>query len=608
MTTSAQQKIKGQHLERLALIYLRQSSPRQVRVNFRSTERQYGLSEEVTRLGWAPEQIVTVDGDLGVSGRDVDARESYKALVARVCQSEVGAIFGLEVARLARNNADLLRLLEFCALTDTLVVDTDGIYDLQDFNDRMILGLKAQWSEAELHIMSSRLQGAKRHAAERGQLRLRLAVGYRYDQDGNWIIDPDEEVQAAIGDLHKAFAQTGSAYGVVGAFEGRRFPQRTYGGVWAGELRWGPLTHHRVLQILQNPAYAGAYVFGRHRRRRVVSPDGTIKTKTMAVPRSEWPVVIQDHHPGYISWQEHLANVARLQDNNTSKGQRPPREGKGVCQGIVRCGGCGRPMCTFYNGDIPNYDCSLSRKDHARTPACRSIKALVVDELVAHRLLQALAPQEIALALKAADEVQDRRARSNRALELRVERARYETARAERAFHQCDPDNRLVARSLEDRWEEKLTELQDAEAELAEHTAANPAEPSREQLEALARDLPALWAAPTTSDRDRKRLLRSLIADVTITSQPQGPDVQLGIRWRSGASEQHTILRPPLVIDQRRTPPEARELISRLGPHRTNAELAAELQAAGLRTATGLPFTAGRVSSQRNHRKVALRG
>jgi DNA invertase Pin-like site-specific DNA recombinase len=194
MSTTAQQKIKDQHLHRRALIYLRQSSPRQVRENFRSTERQYGLSEEAARLGWAPEQILTIDGDLGVSGRDTRGRDSYKELVARVCQSEVGAIFGLEVARLARNNAELLRLLEFCALTDTLVVDTDGIYDLQDFNDRMILGLKAQWSEAELHIMSSRLQGAKRHAAERGELRLRVAVGYLYDQDGKWIIDPDEEV------------------------------------------------------------------------------------------------------------------------------------------------------------------------------------------------------------------------------------------------------------------------------------------------------------------------------------------------------------------------------------------------------------------------------
>ena len=600
MSTTAQQKIKDQHLQRRALIYLRQSSPRQVRENFRSTERQYGLSEEAARLGWAPEQILTIDGDLGVSGRDTRGRDSYKELVARVCQSEVGAIFGLEVARLARNNAELLRLLEFCALTDTLVVDTDGIYDLQDFNDRMILGLKAQWSEAELHIMSSRLQGAKRHAAERGELRLRVAVGYLYDQDGKWIMDPDEEVQAAIHDLHKAFGETGSAYGVVGAFEGRRFPQRTYGGVWAGELRWGPLTHHRVLQILQNPTYAGAYVFGRHRRRRVVSPDGMITTQVLAVPRSEWSVVIQDHHPAYISWQEHLANVARLQANNTSRGQRPPREGKGLCQGIVRCGACGRPMSTLYNGEVPNYDCALSRKDHARTPGCRSIKAAVIDELVARRLLQALAPQEMVTSAISAPT----RSRQSLAVGGGCRPERGLGPAGERAFHQCDPDNRLVARSLEDRWEERLKELNDAEAELAEHTAANPAEPSREQLEALARDLPALWAAPTTNHRDRKRLLRALIADVTITSQPHGREVQVGIRWRSGASEQHTIQRPQLVIDQRRTPSEALELISRLGPHRTNAQLAAELRAAGLRTATGLPFTAGRVSSLRNHRHI----
>ena len=215
---SAPQKIERSHLERLAIVYLRQSTPRQVRENVHSTERQYALADRGGRLGWERERIVIVDGDLGVSGRDTHRRESYKELVGRVCQSEVGAIFGLEVARLARNNAELLRLLEFCALTDTLVVDTDGIYDLQDFNDRMILGLKAQWSEAELHIMASRLQGAKRAAAERGELRLPLPVGYLYDDEGNWIIDPDQEVQAAVADLFGAFKQTGSAYGVVGAF------------------------------------------------------------------------------------------------------------------------------------------------------------------------------------------------------------------------------------------------------------------------------------------------------------------------------------------------------------------------------------------------------
>jgi excisionase family DNA binding protein len=593
---SAQQKIKGRHLERLAAVYLRQSSPRQVRENVRSTERQYALSEEAVKLGWEPERILTVDGDLGVSGRfsDTQARGAFKELVARVCLGEVGAIFGLEISRLARSSAETQRLLEYCGLTDTLVVDTDGIYDLRDFNDQLILGVKGQLSQAELHLMASRLQGAKRHAAERGELRCPLPVGYLYDEDGHTIIDPDQEVQAAIGDLFRAFVQAGSAYGVVGVFRGRRFPKRAHGS--ASELRWGALTLSRVARILSNPCYAGAYVSGRYRSRRVVAPDGTITTKLVELPRAEWAVLIQGHHPGYITWEQFLANEQRLAQNNTQKGQRPPREGSAICQGIVRCGGCGRSMSTTYRAEGADYDCSRSRADHIHTPACRSVKAAVVDELVARRLLQALAPEEIALALSAADELQDRRARSNRALALRVERARYDAIRAERAFHACEPDNRLVARSLEDRWEQKLRELQDAEAELAEHATPAP-EPSREQLEALARDLPALWAAHSTAHRDRKRLLRSLIADVTLTSDPHEPTVRVGIRWQSGAAEEHTIQRPQGII--RHTPPEALELLRRLGPHRSNAELAAELNAGGLRTGTGRPFDALAVSRLR---------
>ncbi len=588
---SAQRKITSSHLERLALVYLRQSTPAQVRLNIRSTERQYAIAEEAAQLGWEPERIVVIDGDLGVSGRSTHARASYKQLVARVCLGEVGAIFGLEVSRLARNNADLLRLLEFCALTDTLVLDTDGVYDLQDFNDRLLLGLKAQMSEAELHIMAGRLQGAKRAAAERGELRFGLPVGYVYDQDAQTIIDPDQEVQAAITDLFRAFEQTGSAYGVLGAFKGRRFPKRAWGGAWAGELRWGPLSHPRVLRTLQNPCYAGAYVFGRCRSRRIVTPQGTIATKTVALPRAEWAVLIGDHHPGFITWDAYLLNEQHLAANHTRRGQRPPREGSALCQGIVRCGGCGHSMTVQYHAKGAHYDCSVSRINHIKSPGCRSVKAQVVDELVARRLLEALAPAEIALALATADEVSERRAHSNRALELRVERARYDAARAERAFHACEPENRLVARSLESRWEQKLRELQNAEAELTEH-ATPTLEPSREQLEALARDVPALWAASSTSDKDRKRLLRALIADVTITSQPDAREVRVGIRWRSGAAEQHTIQRPPSINDTTRTPLETVELIKHLAAQHTNAQIAAELQAAGLLTGKGLPFDA----------------
>jgi hypothetical protein len=271
------------------------------------------------------------------------------------------------------------------------------------------------------------------------------------------------------------------------------------------------------------------------------------------------------------------------------------------CQGIVHCGACGHGMSTAYHVAGAHYDCSHSRQGHFSTPACRQVKAAGVDELVARRLLEALAPQEIALALKAADELQDRSARSNRAVELRVERARYEAVRAERAFHACEPDNRLVARSLEDRWEQKLRELKDAEAELAEQTIQAP-EPSREQLEALARDLPALWAAKTTADRDRKRLLRALIADVTIKSDPHGPEVLVGIRWQSGAAEQHTITRPPKIMKP--TSPDALELLRRLAPHYSNADIASELNAAGLRTGTGRPFDAIAISRLRTDQNL----
>lgn len=600
---SARQKVTSAHLQRLAVIYVRQSSLAQVRFNVQSTERQYALVDEAARLGWERERIVVVDCDLGLSGRDTQAREGFKELVGRVCCGEVGAIFGLEVSRLARSSADLQRLLELSALTDTLIVDADGIYDLHDFNDRLLLGLKGTMSEAELHILAGRLQGAKRAAAERGELRFPLPVGYVRDDEGRTVIDPDEAVQAAIADLFRAFEQTGSAYGVVGAFKGRRFPKRAYGGAWAGELRWGALTHPRVLGVLSNPCYAGAYVFGRYRSRRVVAPDGTITTKVAELPRSEWSVVIHEHHPGYISWERYLANERRLAANDTHSGQRPPREGRAICQGILRCGACGGSMTTLHRREGSYYECGHSRADHINTPACRSVKTVVVDQLIARRLLEAVAPEEIALALAAADEVADRRSRASRAVELRVERARYEAARAERAFHACEPENRLVARSLETRWEQKLRELADAEAELAEQTKPAP-EPSREQLEALARDVPSLWAADSTQERDRKRLVRAMIADITITSQPTGRELSVGIRWRSGATEQHTVERPKTRQEVIRTPSEAIELTRRLAPDHTNAQIAEQLNAAGLRAGTGGPFKAEHVQWIRWRHKI----
>ena len=591
---TAADKITATHLERLAVVYVRQSSIAQVREHTESTARQYALVQEAARLGWSAERISVIDADLGVSGRTASARSGFKELVGRVCVGEVGAILGLEVSRLARSSADLQRLLELCALTDTLIIDSDGIYDLGSFNDRLLLGLKGTMSEAELHLLAGRLQGAKLAAAQRGELRFPLPVGYVYDDEGRTVIDPDQEVRAAVADVFTSFEAKGSAYAVVAAFAGRRFPTRAYGGVWAGDIRWGRLTHGRVLQLLANPSYAGAYVFGRFRTRRAVDPDGTIRIKSAELPREQWQVLIRDHHPAYITWETFLANTERLSANCTHQGARPAREGRALLQGIILCGGCGRAMSTTCSGGKPIYDCTHSRSDHVTTPQCRSVLAEVVDRVVGKRLLEVLAPQEIALALAAADEVTARKANHNRALELRVERTRYEAARAERAFHHCDPDNRLVARSLERRWEEKLRELAEAERELA-CQLNEPALPSRDQLESLAADFPQLWAASTTSDKERKRLLRTLIGDVTLFSEPHSMQLRIGIRWRSGVCEELMVRRPHSAPQARRTPQRAVELARGLGASRTNAELAVELNRAGLKSGTGKCFSAALV-------------
>ena len=578
-------KIRTGHVTRLAVVYVRQSSLAQVRENTESTARQYALAAEAARLGWDASKIVTIDADLGLSGRSASRRTGFQDLVSRVCLGEVGAILGLEVSRLARSSADLQRLMEFCSLTDTLIIDADGIYDLHVFNDRLLLGLKGTMSEAELHILAGRLQESKRAAAGRGDLRFPLPVGYVYDDDGRTVKDANEETRAAVSDVFAAFDATGSAYGVVARFRERRFPRRAYGGAWSGEIRWGRLTHSRVLSILSNPTYTGAYVFGRFRSRRAVDPDGTITTKTVELAREEWPVVIQGHHDGYIGWETFLANERRLSANCTRRGARPPREGAALLQGMVGCGGCARAMSTVYALGGPLYDCSHSRTNHTKTPGCRSVMARLIDGAVAERLLAAVAPEKITLALAAAEEVTGRRERNTRALELQVERARYEAARAERTFHLCEPEDRLVARSLEHRWEEELVALGQAEATLATAQAAVVPLPPRGELEALAMDLPCLWTAPTTSPKDRKRILRTLVADVTVISEV-GPRVRVGIRWHTGATEEVVVFRR----GPRETPPAAVDIIRRLH-ERSDEELAAELTAAGLSTGGGHAFT-----------------
>src|SRR6266498_938777 len=318
-TVNGSAKITPAHTSRLALVYVRQSTPGQVRAHTESTQRQYGLAAVAAELGWTAQQVVVVDADLGISGRFGSQRHGFRELLSRVCLGEVGAVFGLEVSRLARSSAEFSRLLELARLTGTLLVDADGVYDLADVNDRILLGLKGTMSEVELHLLAGRLHGAKLAAAGRGQLRAPLPVGYVYDDEGLVVFDPDEQIRGVVGDLFAEFTRTGSACAVVAAFAetGRLFPQRAYGGVWAGQLRWGKLTHSRVVQALHNPGYAGAYTYGRSHDIRRVTPEGGVKTLRRKRDRDDWLVVIPDHHPGYISWQQYLDNEAKLAANNT---------------------------------------------------------------------------------------------------------------------------------------------------------------------------------------------------------------------------------------------------------------------------------------------------
>ncbi len=595
-------KITAAHRARQALVYVRQSTSVQVRDHAESTARQYGLAEVAAGLGWPAEAVTVVDADLGVSGRFGSKREGFAQLVSEVCLGEVGAIFGLEVSRLARSSGEFARLLELARLTGTLLVDADGVYDLADVNDRLLLGLKGTMSEAELHLLAARMHGAKLAAASRGELRFPLPVGYVYDDEGQVVMDPDEEVQAAVADLFAAFGVVGSAYRVVGEFKDRPFPLRAYGGAWDGQLRWGRLSHHRVTEALTNPAYAGTYTYGRSYMERKVNPDGTVRSVRRYRPRAEWPFVIHDHHEGYITWQQFLDNEAKLAANRTHDGARPAREGEPLCQGIIYCGACGMRMGTHYRYDaFTSYQCVEGRREAACTPNCRGVPARIVDEAVAALLLAAVKPEQITLALDAADQVTVRHTSAHRAAELATERARYEADRAERAFHAVEPENRLVARSLEARWEAKLTALADAEANLATAKAAKPPLPERDRLAALAADLPALWHAPQTSPRDRKRLLRTLVSDITVIPTPDQPDVaRIGVRWHTGATDEITVARP----GHGKTPDAALAIIRELGATTPNDVIAEKLNAEGLRTGKGKPFTAAGVARVRGYYEI----
>jgi DNA invertase Pin-like site-specific DNA recombinase len=587
-------KITAGHTGRKACVYLRQSTAGQLRLHRESTERQYQFQQRALQLGWNPERVEILDRDLGLSGTSMTEREDFKKLVAEVSLGRVGAVFALEASRLSRSCADWHRLLELCALTSSLIVDEDGVYDPTDFNDQLLLGLKGAMSQAELHFLRSRLWGGKVNKAAKGELRFPLPVGFCDDPQAGIVLDPDQQVQDVVRLFFRWFRETGSAYGVVRRFavEDMKFPKRAYGGEWSGRLLWGPLEHGRALGLLRNPSYAGCYAFGRHRARKVASPDGRIAESTVRVPRDEWLVCVPDHHEGYITWERFLQNQTALECNRTNGEATvlpgPAREGHALLQGLLLCGTCGHRLTVRYqgNGGIrPTYECSRRRRDGRATASCVAFRCSIVDGPVSEKALEFVQPARLQIALRAIEELAERHAAVQRQWHLRIERARYEADLAQRRYEQVDPANRLVATTLEAQWNAALAALQTVQAD---HQKAGEAQTPavthqvRERIMALSADLPRIWSAAGTRTKERKEILRLLIKDITVERLPNSPRLVLHVRWQGGACEDIAVDCPPPVHEQVRHRPEtvartctlAREL-------HEDAQIAAVLNAEG---------------------------
>ena len=595
-------KIQSEHLARPAAVYIRQSTLSQVRHNLESTERQYNLRQKALELGWPDSRIQILDGDLGLSGTQSETRKDFQWLVAQVSMGKIGAVLALEVSRLARSSADWHRLLELCAFSATLIIDEDGCYDPADFNDQLLLGLKGTMSQAELHFIRARLQGGKLNKAAKGELRAPLPVGLIYDERGRIVLDPDAEVRHAIQALFDLFKQTGSAYGVVQQFarRGLKFPKRAWGGAWAGQLIWARLDDGRVLSVLKNPAYAGVYVYGRFRHARRLQPDGTLRNVTQRSPMEDWLVTIQDHHEAYITWDQFMEHQRMLEHNRTNAEEMllsgPAREGRALLQGLLLCGVCGRRLSVRYKGNggiYPCYECNWLRREALATRACLSLRCDLIDEPIGRRIQEIIWPEQIEIAIGALEEAQRREQAITQQWRLRLERARYETDLAQRRYEQVDPANRLVAATLEQRWEEALVKAEalqrEFEAQQQHERVLGPEQ--KDHLRRLAHDLPSLWNAPTTQARDRKRILRLLVEDITVERLAEPKHFLLHVRWKGGACEDLPLQAPASKADQIRTPAAVTEQIRQWAPTMSDLQIAEQLNRQGVCSATGRSFT-----------------
>lgn len=609
---SANDKIKPTHLQRCACVYLRQSTTAQVQNNRESTDRQYQLVDRALHLGWPRHQVKVIDEDLGRSGSGSTERTGFVTLTTEVALGHVGLILSLEVSRVARNNADWYRLLDLCGVTDTLIGDDDGLYHPGLFNDRLLLGLKGTMAEAELHVIRARLEGGIRNKASRGELRRGLPVAFIWgEEDGEVLFHPDQAITGAIRTVFEKFAEMGSVRQVWLWLrsQGLTFPLRSSA---LSEIQWITPTYSAIHHVLTNPVYAGAYVYGKSCFERYVDPEGRLRKRVRHLPRSQWSVLIANHHEGFIDWETYEMNQSRISQNTRPRSHQasgPVREGAALLQGIATCGRCGRRLRVYYEGrhSTPGYYCASSHIANGRASYCLRVGGVRIDEAVTKAFLEAVAPAGLEAALAAEENIEADQEAALAQWRLQVERARYEAERAERRYRATEPENRLVARTLEAHWEQRLGELAAAEAELArrEHKQGfRLTDQQRERIRALGADLTQVWEALTTADRDRKEILRTLLEEVIVSADRAESKAHLTLRWKSQLTSGLEVNLWRCQQAPNRTNEDTLALLRRLAQHYPDAVIAGVLNRQGRQTGQGLRFTANRVGNLRRHREI----
>ena len=583
-------KIKPWHLDRQAVVYVRQSTPQQVVDHRESTTRQYGLTDRAAELGWEPGAILVIDDDLGRSGESAEGRPGFQRLLAEVALDHVGLILGLEMSRLARSCKDWHQLLELCARFRTLLADADGLYDPTDYNDRLLLGLKGTMSEAELHILKERMYQGKLNKARRGELMSIPPIGYIRLPSGEWAIDPDEQVQATVRLIFDQFDREATLHGLLRylVHHGIRIPVRPSGGPNRGELEWRRPNRPTLSNLLHHPSYAGAYRFGHRpidpRRKRPGRPN---TGKQIRRPE-ECLVLIRDRLPAYITWDRFCANQDRL-DANRARNDRPgaPRRGPSLLSGLLRCGRCGRRMFVRYSeGGRYSYNCARGTSDYG-DPLCQSVSGPILDVLAAGRILAAVEPASLEASLAAVAQVQHERSELARQWQLRRERAAYQADHAARQFQACEPENRLVARELERRWEQELKQQRQIEDEFERWQRTVPGRLNGDDERAireLSGDLPTVWHAATTTPEERQRIARLLIEQILVTVDKSSEYVAAEIRWSGGLTESHTVSRPVKRYDLQADYPRLVERLREMSEAGQSAlQIAERLNAEGFR-------------------------